>query len=50
MQAIWLGLLWWFMGMLPMIIIQAWRPGRVCAGGICAWGLTQGEWHGLSVM
>ena len=46
MQAIWLGLLWWFMGMLPMIIIQAWRPGSIDG----YWFLTQGEWHGLSVM
>ena len=46
LQAIWLGLLWWFMGMLPMIIIQAWRPGY--SNGY--WFLTQGEWHGLSVM
>ena len=50
LQAIWLGLIWWFLGTIPLIIFNAWNPGYSCYNYVCVWGLTDGEWHGFSVM
>ena len=50
LQAIWLGLIWWFLGTIPLIIYNAWKPGYSCYHYVCTWGLTDGEWHGFSVM
>ena len=50
LQAIWLGLIWWFLGAIPIIVFRAWNPGYYCSGFVCVWGLTEGEWHGFRVM
>ena len=46
LKPIWLGLLWWFTGIIPVIFFRAARPGW---SGL-SWGLTTGEWHAWSVM
>ena len=50
LQAVWLGLLWWLMGSLPQIVFRAWTPSYYCVLGVCTWYLTEGEWHGWSMM
>ena len=50
LKPIWLGLLWWFIGTLPLIIFRGASIGYNCAGIICSWGLSTGEWHGWSVL
>ena len=44
LQAVWLGLLWWFMSAFPQIIFRAWRPYYYYGTGVKY--MTQGEWHG----
>ena len=50
MQAIWLGLIWWFLSLIPTIIFRAWQPGYGWNGSYYYWGLTNGEWHAWRVM
>ena len=50
LQAIWLGLIWWFLSLIPSIIFAAWSPGYVWNGSYYYWGLTNGEWHAWHVM
>ena len=50
LQAIWLGLIWWALGIIPSIFFAASRPGRYWNGAYWYWGLTPGEWHAYNVM
>ena len=50
MKPIWLGLLWWLIGVIPQIAWAAIRPGHTCAWGPCAYYITYGDAHAWNVV
>ena len=51
LQNIWLGLLWWFIGIFPLIFYQAARPGYTLDNlGAYWWNQSAGEMHAWGVL
>merc|ERR1712110_985282 len=50
LKPIWLGLLWWLIGTIPMIIFRGGSIGYDCIGYSCISIMSTGEWHGWSVL